>query len=160
MLKTIIDFLMPNRAKRLAELAATQARLNAKYSSGQRKSIIFWNGVADIKELANDIKTLNDIIECKINRDHIRRGLCFQIRTKMANVEFLKYYKYWSGNLGHVIKLNYLTGDCTDQYHSEKNGYYKEDQVAYYQARIELANHWLSILTPIYQDVLLYKGSR
>ncbi|QIW86945.1 hypothetical protein AHP1_1141 [Aeromonas phage Ahp1_CNU-2021] len=94
---------------------------------------------------------LNAILEGEIGRSECRRGLCRLVGPDvggmdMADNRFLRGYKYWSGYRGYMIVVD--RGACDDkliesikQFEEERDDYNHDDK--FWEARIELARHWM-----------------
>ncbi|UYD60028.1 hypothetical protein OPFAMLBM_00007 [Aeromonas phage avDM12-TAAL] len=108
---------------------------------------------------------LRDVIGGKITRKQISEGLCELIKVKLNDEYILQDYKYWSGWKGYIILLetdavknfmpdprakNFTIDDhkrrqAIEQFKAEHHGLMKYD-TAYYEARLELARHWLKVI--------------
>ncbi|AUE22585.1 hypothetical protein Ah1_00044 [Aeromonas phage Ah1] len=108
---------------------------------------------------------LRDVISGKITRDHLKEGLCEMIKVKLNDEYLLQDYKYWSGWKGYIIMLDndevknfmpdprakhYTIEDhkrdqAIKQFKDEAHGLMKYD-TSYYEARLELARHWLKVI--------------
>ncbi|AAQ17707.1 hypothetical protein Aeh1ORF048c [Aeromonas phage Aeh1] len=108
---------------------------------------------------------LRDVIIGKITRDQLKEGLCEMIKVKLNGEYILKDYKFWSGWKGYIILLetdevkNFMPDPRAKHYTIEdhkRNQAIKQfkDEVycsmkydtAYYEARLELARHWLKVI--------------
>lgn len=122
-------------------------------------------------------KKLTDVITGEITRADIRSGLCAAIPPIGLAHEFVLHdYKYWSGLRGYCIligdqnrspspdiMLNRIENEkriqtmniAIAQFEEEEefeNIQGQEFNEEYYQARVELARHWLKFVTSILEQ--------
>ena len=147
------------------EMKQKRAEIDAaviRYVENTAKCNIFHKAISSreqLNSLKHDIKFLERVVGGRVNRQYIKAGLCLRMNNTMAKTEFLRDYKYWSGGLAFAIRVPVIKGDAKDQYLFEKECRFSESQVMYYQARQELAQHWLNILKPIYDDARLCRSA-
>lgn len=117
----------------------------------------------EVNQIAKVRQILNDILNGVISRKECSQGLCSLIdmdnnQLELNRLTVLHGYKYWSGTKGYIIYIGETTekgiedqaytNEAIDQFKLEARNVagYKDLRERYWEARLELARHWLRYL--------------
>ncbi|AAQ17706.1 hypothetical protein Aeh1ORF047c [Aeromonas phage Aeh1] len=99
---------------------------------------------------ADAMKTLYKITDRTLARNRIACGVCYHVGFEVAGIlrtdPIMAMYRHWDKETcGQLFLIDIKDGHSPEMQYAEER--YYEKNVKFYEARLELARHWLDVMT-------------